>query len=75
MAILKCIEYLLKVYCESTGQILNVDLLDGLTVDALAKATENASRFKGLWLHRVEWLSDRFLMSLLDPNCATLISG
>ena len=46
------VEHLFKFYCRGTTQKLEVDKLDELTMDALAKATNNGSGFKEIVLER-----------------------
>jgi len=53
-------EQFFKVYCESNHPKLNVDRMDELTADAIAKATTNGSRFTELVLQREGQLGDSF---------------
>ncbi|KAF9365053.1 hypothetical protein BGX34_011542 [Mortierella sp. NVP85] len=57
-------EHLFKFYCRGTTQKLEVDKLDELTMDALAKATKNGSVFNDLALERNDRLGDPFINNI-----------
>jgi hypothetical protein len=58
-----------KVYSESNNQKLNVDILDELTADAIAKATTNGSGFTELALRREGQLGDSFVNNISSVVC------
>jgi len=56
--------HVLTVYGEESIQELDMDKLDDLAVDTIAKATTNGSKFTGLALRRADKLSGAFINDL-----------
>ncbi|KAF9350266.1 hypothetical protein BGX34_001315 [Mortierella sp. NVP85] len=60
----QCMHQLLKVYCERDTDRLDVDILDDLTVETIAKAVTNGSAFKSLYLTLPDQLDEPLINNI-----------